>query len=498
MHITGWSRGLDVTAGGPGIVSHAGVVLLRALADRTGLTSGLSRALARRGFTPVHDRGRVLADLAVAIADGATVISDFAVLAGQREVLGPVASVPTAWRALQEIADGGKPAARRVTGAVNAARACAWDGIEARRGKIPGVRIADKVLDGVVCVRLDATVTPACSEKEGAEANFKGFGHHPLLAYCDNTDESLAGMMRRGSAGSNTASDHVEISDAAIAAIPARHRRRPMVTADGAGASHGLIKHLDKLASRSGRELVYSVGWALGDRERDAIRGVPAGAWEQAVDGAGEVRERRADGACANRECGHRRCWVEEARVTELTALLRSGRSGDQLAAWPATMRVLARRERPHPGARLTLFETGDGWRYSLWVTNLPATARGWRSRLPYVDAAHRVHARVEDRIRTGKDCGIGHFPSKSLAINTAWLTASLLAATILAWLRHLALDGDLSKAEPKAIRYRILHAAARITRGARRRQLKIPASWPWATAITSAWQHITVLPQAP
>ena len=167
MHSTAWLKGLDVTAGGQGIVSHAGVVLLRALADRTGLTSGLSKALTRRGFVPVHDRGRVLADLAVAIADGATVISDFAVLSGQREVLGPVASVPTAWRALEEIAGGGPKTARKINAAVNAARARAWEGIVARYGKMPGVRIADKVLDGVICVRLDATVTPACSGRRG-------------------------------------------------------------------------------------------------------------------------------------------------------------------------------------------------------------------------------------------------------------------------------------------------------------------------------------------
>jgi hypothetical protein len=473
------------------------VVLLRALADRTGLTSGLSLALARRGFLPLHDRGRVLADLAVAIADGAAVISDFAVMSGQREVLGPVASVPTVWRALEEIASGGPKTARRVTAAVNAARAAAWAGIAARHQKMPGVRIADKVLDDVICIRLDATVTPACSDKEGAEPNFKGFGHHPLLAYCDNTDEALAGMMRPGSAGSNTVADHLRVLDEAVTAVPAKYRRKLMVTVDGAGASHGLITCLDKLASRPGRQLTYSVGWALGERERDAIAGVPARAWEQAVDGRGQVRERRAEDACAGRGCGHRRCWVEEAHVTELTALLRDGRT-DQLAAWPETMRVFARRERPHPGAQLTLFETRDGWRYTLWVSNLPAAERGWRSRLPYIDAAHRVHARVEDRIRTGKDCGIGHFPSRSLAINTAWLTASLLAATLLAWLRHLALDGDLASAEPKALRYRVLHAAGRIIRGARRRQLRIPAAWPWADDITAAWQQITAMPQAP
>ena len=269
MHSTAWSKGLDVTAGGRGIVSHAGLVLLRALADRTGLTGGLSRALARRGFTPVHDRGRVLADLAVAIADGARVISDFAVLAGQREVLGPVASVPTVWRALEELAAGGPKTAARVTAAVNAGRVRAWQGIVARHGKIPGVRIGDKVLEQVICIRLDATVTPACSDKEGAEPNFKGFGHHPLLAYCDNTAEPLAGLMRPGSAGSNTVTDHLQVLGEAITAVPARYRRRLMVTADGSGASHGLITCLDELACCPRAGLLRRVGAGRARARRD-------------------------------------------------------------------------------------------------------------------------------------------------------------------------------------------------------------------------------------
>ena len=161
-------------------------------------------------------------------------------------------------------------------------------------------------------------------------------------------------------------------------------------------------------------------------------------------------------------------------------------------------MRVFARRERPHPGAQLTLFEAEDGWRYCLWVTNLPASLRGWRANPAYIDAAHRVHARVEDRIRTGKDTGIGHFPSESFATNTAWFSVSLIAATLLAWLRLLALDGQLARAEPKTLRYRILHAAARLVRGGRRRKLKIPGTWPWADAIVTAWTRITALPQAP
>src|SRR6266516_3869617 len=155
-------------------------------------------------------------------------------------------------------------------------------------------------------------------------------------------------MLRPGSAGSNTAADHITVLGEAIAALPPKYRRRLMVTCDGAGASHDLIACLDKLASRPGHQLIYSVGWELGKREKNAITAVPEQAWQIAVDHHGEVRERRA------------------------------------------------------PGAQLTLFEAEDGWRYCLWVTNLPERTSGWRGQPAYIDAAHRVHARVEDAIRTG------------------------------------------------------------------------------------------------
>jgi hypothetical protein len=496
VNATAWSLGLDVSADGTGVVSHAGIGLVRHLADKTGLTQGLSAALAA-GRLLRHDRGRVLADLACVIADGARSFSDFRVLADQGELFGQVASVPTVYRTLEEIADGGEKTARKLIAAVNTARRFAWSQAVLRHGKLPGVRVADKTLDGVTCIRLDATVTFAHSDKELAEANFKGFGHHPLLAFCDNTGgEALAWTLRKGSAGSNTTADHVTIVDQAIAALPPGCRRRLMVTADGAGASHGLIEHLDKLASRRGFELTYSVGWALGEREKTAIRLVPGQAWEIAVDGQGEVRERRADGACARMECGHRACWVEEAHVTELTGLLRCGPGGDQLGEWPPSMRVFARRERPHPGAKLSLFENEDGWRYTLWVTNLPRKTKGWRGKNAYIDAAHRIHARVEDAIRTGKDTGIGRFPSHDFTLNQAWLTAAMTAQILLAWLKLLALDGDLARAEPRTLRYKLLHAAARLVHGGRRRRLKIAANWPWAEAITKAWHRIHALPQ--
>ena len=169
MQVTGWSRRLEVSGGGTGVVSHAGLALLRHLADKTGLTAALA--------TPrilVHDRGRVLADLACAITDGARVISDFRVMSDQGELFGLVASVPTAWRTLAEIARAGTRAYRRIAAAVNAARRHAWAQAAARHGALPGVRLADKTLDGVTRIRLDATVTTAHSDKQLAEANFKG------------------------------------------------------------------------------------------------------------------------------------------------------------------------------------------------------------------------------------------------------------------------------------------------------------------------------------
>jgi hypothetical protein len=334
------------------------------------------------------------------------------VVRDQAELFGLVASVPAAWRTLKEIARGGKRAKGRITAAVNTARRHAWAQAVAGHGALPGVRLGDRTLEGVTCIRLDATVTFAHSDKELAEANFKGFGHHPLLAFCDNTGgEPLAWMLRPGSAGSNTAADHIALADAAIAALPPAFRRRLMITVDGAGASHDLVTHLGKLAARPGYQVIYSAGWALGEREKAALWLVPEQAWQIAIDGRGEIRERRADDACPGESCAHRACWIEEAHVTELTGLLRCGPGGNQLKAWPATMRVFARRERPHPGAQLTLFEADDGWRYSLWATNRPAATRGWLGQAADLDAAHKVQARVEDAIRTGKDTGLGHFP---------------------------------------------------------------------------------------
>src|SRR5258708_2446697 len=175
-------NGLEVTADGTGVVSHAGVALVRALADNTGLTRGLSAALASARLL-IHDRGRVFADLACAIADGGEAISDFRVIGDQGELFGAVASVPTAWRALAEIAAGGEAALERIKAAVNSARPTAWANVTARHDCLPGVRGADKGLSGVGGRRLGASGGPCHSDKEGAGPNIKGSGLTPVLCY---------------------------------------------------------------------------------------------------------------------------------------------------------------------------------------------------------------------------------------------------------------------------------------------------------------------------
>jgi hypothetical protein len=206
----------------------------------------------------------------------------------------------------------------------------------------------------------------------------------------------------------------------------------------------------------------YSIGFALTEALRQAIMLVPEKVWTPALDADGGVR---AGGD-----------------VAELTGLL-------DLSRWPEGMRVIVRRERPHPGAQLCVFEEHDGYRYQAFVTN---TATG---QLAFLEARHRAHARVEDRIRHAKDTGLGRFPSRDFAINTAWMTAVAIAADLVAWLRLLALTGPLATAEPKALRYRLLHVPARLTHSARRRHLRIPATWPWVEDLVAVFARIAAIP---
>ncbi len=223
-----------------------------------------------------------------------------------------------------------------------------------------------------------------------------------------------------------------------------------------------MLNWLTGLNDVRGRQVEYSVGFALTEALRQAIMLVPEKVWTPALDVDGGVRT--------------------GGDVAELTGPL-------NLSTWPDRMRVIVRRERPHPGAQLSIFEEVDGWRYQAFVTNTPT------GQLAFLEARHRAHARVEDRIRHAKDTGLGRFPSRDFAINTAWLSAVAIAADLTAWLRLLALSGPLAKAEPKALRYRLLHVPARLTRSARRRHLR-PATWPWVDDLVAVFARIAAIPQ--
>ena len=243
MQHNGWDYALKVTADGAGLVGHAGAVLLRKASDQAGLTGQLSAALRKAGQSPVLCRGVVLVSMAVAIALGATSMSDIAVLAHLAPVLGDGPSGPTVRRALDQA---GTPASLdRIARARARARAHVWDLIEGAPGGFPWLAIAGKMLTGWLFIDLDATLVAASSDKEGAAATWKkGCGFHPLGAWLANTREPLAMLLRPGNAGSNTFADHKEVLTAAIRQVPARFRRKILVRVDGAGASHELVNHL--------------------------------------------------------------------------------------------------------------------------------------------------------------------------------------------------------------------------------------------------------------
>ncbi|MBI1758334.1 MAG: transposase [Actinobacteria bacterium] len=345
---TGWARDLRVRVAGKGVVSHVGSGLLRMLADQVGLTGGLSDALRVRGFTPDLDRGRVLTDLAVAVADGATAIDDLRVLRDQGGLFGPVASTTTAWRCLNEI---NAVQLARIERARAETRAWVWRQIAARHGRIPAARTCYGDLGDTVVIRLDASIVIAHSDKIGAKGTFKGtYGHHPLLATCDNTGELLVALLRPGNAGSDTGTDHVTVLDAAIAQIPWPHRRNLLVTIDGAGAGHMIVDHLTTWNTRRGYRVEYSIGFDLDERARTAIGQLPPTAWEPALNPHGAPRD--------------------DADVAELTGLLRHSAGGDQLTTWPEDMRVIVRREPIPTGMQVSLFEQHNGYRYQVMATN--------------------------------------------------------------------------------------------------------------------------------
>lgn len=431
---------VEVRADGEGLVSHAGAFLLAQLSDRVGLTAALSGAMApSRERRSAHDPGRVLRDLAVSIADGGECVTDLGVLRDQEALFGAVASETTAHRTIKAIDEVALEALR---GARAKARQRAWDA---------GARPKELILD------IDATLLGAHSEKERAAGTYKnGFGFFPLLCFLDETGEPMAGLLRPGNAGANTAADHFEVLALALEQLPAADLERPILArVDSAGATHAFAGDCRDAG------IGFSVGYEVGARVHEAILALPESAWESAIEADGGIRE----GA-----------WV-----AELTDLL-------DLCAWPEGTRLIIRRERPHPGAQFS-FTDYDGHRFTAFLTDTEGAS------IAALERRHRARARVEDSIRTAKDTGMGNLPFGAFAHNQAWLELSLMAQDLLCWTRSLCLEGELSLAEPKRLRQRLLHVAGRIARSGRRALLRLPRTWPWAQALAAAFARLRALP---
>jgi hypothetical protein len=429
-----------VTADGEGLVSHAGVALLVELADRGGLTVALSRALAdTRERRSAHDPGRVLRDVAVMLADGGDCVTDMAAFEGQERLFGARASETTTHRVLKSVDEA---LLARVRAARAEARARVWDA---------GAR------PETITLNIDATLLTAHSEKELAAGNYKhGYGFHPLGCWLDETGEPLAAILRPGNAGSNTAADHFTVLGMALAQLPAEDLQREiLVRTDIGGQTHQFTSDCRDAGIR------FSVGYELNDTVRQAILEVPEAAWVQAIDAGGTDR----NGA-----------WV-----AELTDDL-------DLSAWPEGSRLICRSERPHPGAQFTIFDE-HGYRYTCFLTDQDGQD------IAVLELRHRGRARVEDSIRVGKDTGMRNLPHYAFEHNQTWLEISLIAQDLLAWTKLICLTGELAMAEPKRLRQRLLHVAAKLVRHGRRTQLKLDREWPWSNALAAAFARLRAIP---
>jgi hypothetical protein len=429
-------------------VSHAGAALLAETADRLGLTAALSAGLSTlRRRRAGHDPGRVVRDLAVMLADGGDALCDLRTLRDQPALFGPVASDATAWRVIDAVCEHG------LLDAIGDARAAARE-----RAFALGARPA-----GPLVIDIDATLVTAHSDKDGAAGTYKGgFGFHPLLAYLDCPELGSGGMpltgrLRPGNAGANDAADHIAVLSDALAQLPRDvvEGEQIVMRTDSAGATHELLDFC-----RDGR-IRYTVGFDLTEPVRQAILAAPDQAWKPAQDADGQPRE--------------------NGDVAEITDQL-------DLSGWPEGSRVIVRRERPHPGAQLS-FTDHDGHRFQAILTDQPDRD------IAELERRHRARARVEDRIRTAKDCGLANLPFRDLDANAVWLQLVLAAQDLLFATQTLCLDGELARCEPKRLRYRLLHCAGRLAFHARQAVLRLPRAWPWAGELAAAFARLGALP---
>ncbi len=245
--------------------------------------------------------------------------------------------------------------------------------------------------------------------------------------------------------------------DAALAQLELPDEVRVLMRADTAGATHDFLDHV------RAQGVLFSVGFAITADVRAAIRALPADAWAPAIRQDGTLRE----GAAA----------------AELTASPHVN-----LDPWPTGSRLIVRREPLHPGAQQTIDDI-DGARFTCFLTDQTDTD------LALLDARHRAHARVEDRIRGAKDTGARNLPCDTFARNAVWLQLVLAAQDVMTFMQTLTLDGRLRLAEPATVRYELLHVPARIVTSSRRPRLRLERTWPFADALKTAYQRLRALP---
>ncbi len=439
-------RPRTVTGDADGLVSHAGIAWLAETADLAGLAAGLSSAMAGVGQRR-HDAGRTLAQVVLALADGATCLSDLAALRAQRAMFGAVGSEATVWRTFERV---GPVELRGIAAARAHARARAW---AAGAGPTGDTLIID----------VDSTIIRTKADKQDAAPTYKRtYGHHPLLAMCAETDEVLAGILRPGNAGANTAVDHIVLLADALAQLPPPWQtghgigderpveRQILVRSDSAGVSHWLAEECVE------RNIEFSLGYQIDGRVRDGVACVPTGCWHPAINADGS----RRDGA----------------EVVELTALV-------TLDAWPAGTRLIVRRERPHPGAQLSLFDTIEGMRHTAFITNQTGAD------VTALELQQRQRARAENVIRDAKATGLSNLPFDDIVNNDVWMQLCFAANDLLGWAQRIGCTGQLRRATPKTIRHRLLHIAARITPTGR--GLRLDRHWPWTTLLLDAIHRV-------
>ena len=424
-------------------VGQAGGVLLTEAAAVTGLGAELSRALAPwRKPLAVHDPAKVVLDLAIALALGGDCLADVALLRAEPGVYGPVASDATVSRTVAALAAD----ADTVLAAISAARAAA----RARAWALAGTHAPDHgaTAKTPLIIDVDATLVTGHSDKEQAAPTFKrGFGFHPLEAFVDHgpggTGEPLFDLLRKGNAGSNTAEDHITVVRGALKQLPGhrpgrRAGRKVLVRIDGAGSTHELLGWLER------QRLSYSVGFTLPADTPELLTKIPERAWTAALDANDEER----DGA-----------WVVEQ---------------------PEGMRVIARKERPHPGAQLRITDI-DGHRVTAFATNTRV------GQLADLELRHRRRARCEDRIRNAKDTGLANLPLFGFDQNRIWTAIVALAGELTAWLQLLGLHGhDARRWEPKRLRLRLYTIPAPLARHSRQALLHLAETAPWASLATT------------